>query len=338
MDWKQEARELYEANKSWAHIGSIIQKKHFPDEEKNRVQERVRTFIRRTPEYKKGKLVYEDKRKAGSTKELFQRLKDLNNTIDELDTKQTSATVRIEDDKPIGVCFWGDWHTSARGVDYNRLEEDKNIIAETDGLYNIKMGDLGDNASPYVHANGVFEVIATPELQDKLIVDMCDETAERNIAMIRGCHDDWKKRLSDIDFIQFLCDRSDSINLWHGGIINLKFGTQTYRIGARHKYKWESGLNTTNAQRNFINDWGACDVVCFAHKHYPDLQHTKRMGQDMVYLRSGSYKIYDEFGQKLAGYSGQHGVPVVIFMPDKKEFIPFKSLEWGVKFLESLRR
>ncbi|GEM_PF-4833404 len=168
MTWQEEAQQLRESQKSWQESASIIQKKYFPSEDKGRVLERIRSYIRRTPEYHKGKMIYEDKRDISehSVAEYFECLKGLNNAIDELDTKQTNATIRIDDDKPIGIAFWGDWHLSARGVDYNRFEEDTEIIANTDGLYNIKMGDYGDNASPYVHPGSVFESIATPEMQD----------------------------------------------------------------------------------------------------------------------------------------------------------------------------
>jgi hypothetical protein len=109
-------------------------------------------------------------------------------------------------------------------------------------------------------------------------------------------------------------------------------------VGVRHKYKNESSLNTTNAQRNFVNDFGPVDGVIFAHKHFYDMQQLKRMGQDMIYCRSGGYKLYDEFGQKLAGYEAIYGVPVWIFMPDKKEIMPFRSFSTALQVLDALRR
>jgi hypothetical protein len=62
------------------------------------------------------------------------------------------------------------------------------------------------------------------------------------------------------------------------------------------------------------------------------------MGLDMVYCRSGSYKVYDEFDEKLAGYEGQHGIPTVILFPDRHEMVPFKSLDRAVEVLGYYRR
>jgi hypothetical protein len=61
------------------------------------------------------------------------------------------------------------------------------------------------------------------------------------------------------------------------------------------------------------------------------------MGEQTIYLRSGSYKRYDEFGQKLAGYVGIYGVPTVILYPDHKEMIVVKDLRRAVDILQKLR-
>lgn len=153
-----------------------------------------------------------------------------------------------------------------------------------------------------------------------------------------NCHDDWDKKLGDRDFISELCRVTDSVNLWHGGMLNINIGKQTYNIFARHKYKNESGLNTTNAQRNMLNDVGPCDVAALGHKHFPDLQMLDRMNKKVVYLRSGSYKKYDEFGQKLAGYSGKTSVPCVILYPDTHKVLPFQELEDAIIHLNAIRK
>lgn len=156
--------------------------------------------------------------------------------------------------------------------------------------------------------------------------------------VVHNCHDDWDKKLGDRDFISELCRVTDSVNLWHGGMLNINIGKQTYNIFARHKYKNESGLNTTNAQRNMLNDVGPCDVAALGHKHFPDLQMLDRMNKKVVYLRSGSYKKYDEFGQKLAGYSGKTSVPCVILYPDTHKVLPFQELEDAIIHLNAIRK
>lgn len=152
-----------------------------------------------------------------------------------------------------------------------------------------------------------------------------------------NCHDDWDNKIDDRDFVAELCKVTDSVNLWHGGMINVVVGDETYKIFARHKYKNESGLNTTNAQRNMLNDAGPCDVAALGHKHFPDMQMLDRMDQKVVYLRNGSYKKYDEFGQKIGGYSGKKSVPCVVLFPDTHKVVPFQELEDAIIYLKAVR-
>lgn len=269
--------------------------------------------------------------------EYYEGLKQLERSMDKLDRKQTKAEITINDDKPIGIAFWGDWHLGSRGLDYGQFDNDRETIKATDGLYFIGMGDYKDNNSAYVTKSSNENSISQ-SMQDLLVCKMMEEVKEKVIALIRGCHDDWDKKLGDKDFTEELCRITDSINLWHGGKVTINLGDETYKIFARHKYKNESSLNTTNAQRNMLNDSGAVDVAALGHKHFPDMQMLDRMGQKVIYIRSGSYKKYDEFGQKLAGYEGKKSVPLVVIFPNEHKVVPFQELEDGITYLKAVRK
>lgn len=341
MDWKTEAERLkFEEGKSWTEVAKAM-RPFFPELTDQQRWEKVRGALRRTDTYKtKGKITFEDKKEptAEAIDAYYEQLKGINSAVMRLESKQTKASIQIDDDMPIGIAFWGDWHLGGKGVDYEQFDKDEQLISSTDGLYVIDMGDYKDNASALVHQAGTQDSIATTDMQDKIVLRKFERTADKHIVTIRGCHDDWDKRNANKDFIQTICDITGAVNLWHGGIINLTVGDIEYRIGARHKYKFESSLNTTNTQRSFMNEYGPCDVIALAHKHFCEMEHTQRMGTDVVYLRSGGYKRYDEFGQKLAGYEGIHGVPVVIFYPNKRLVVPFKRLEDGIMALNTLRK
>jgi hypothetical protein len=333
--WVTRAEELKRQGRSWAELPLLIEQEFGIRLER----EHIRSTLRRLPTYK-NRITYEDKKpvpEIDDINEYYSKLKELNKAIDDLDTKQVKTTITIDETKPIGIAFWGDWHIGARGIDYERFDQDRETIKNTDGLYIIGMGDYKDNQNALVHPSGVTEMTAVPGLQDLLVKSFFVELAEKWLAIIRGCHDDWDKRLSDKDFVAMLAEETNSVNLWHGGGITLKLGSQQYKIRARHKYKNESGLNTTNSQRNLLNDFGDADILALAHKHFFDLQETDRMGRHVIYLRSGTYKVYDEHGQKLAGYIGKHGVPMVILYPDTKKMVPFKNLEDGITHLKAIR-
>lgn len=338
--WKDKAVELKKSGVSWTQLPAELEKIYNTEFTFDQVRNAVRRHKLYGEIVNKGSIEYEDKRPEPTREDidrLYHSLVSLDDILSATDTKQTRTTFRIDDNKPIGICHWGDWHIFCRGGDFSRFDEDKKTIIETDGLYYIGMGDYKENQLPTVHASGTFEQLATPGVQDLIVKNIIQDTAEKCIALVRGCHDDWDKKMGDKDFISKLCEVAKCVNLWHGGVLTFKFGTQTYKIMARHKYKNESSLNTTNVQRNMMNDFGPCDVFAVAHKHYPDMQVLRRMGQDVVYLRSGSYKNYDEFGQKLAGYEGTHGVPICIYYPNEHKVLPFANLHDGILHLKALR-
>ena len=305
--------------------------------------ERIRNAVRSSQAYKdmhEGKIVFTDKKEPteADVAEYFETLKDLNDAALRLEKKQTRACITINESKPFGIAFWGDWHVGVRGADHRQLDEDADLIADTDGLYAAGMGDYKDNASALVHPQSTHDSVATSDLQDEVVIHVWKKEAGKTLFIIRGCHEDWDAKNANEDFVQRLCDATGAVNLWHGGIVTIQASQQEYKIAVRHKRKFESSINTTNAQRNFMNDVEECDVYMLAHKHFYDLQQTKRRGHDIIYGRSGSYKRYDEFGQKLAGYEGIYGVPVIICFPDRKEMIPVRSLATAVTLLQTLRK
>ena len=337
--WKEEAERLrFEKGLSWSKIAGHL-KGEFPELDNQQVLEKARGYIRSLDKYKtKGNITFENKNEPTEQdiETFYEAMKKQNAAMMKLETKQNRANISLETDKPILLAFWGDWHLGAKGVDYKQHDEDEDLIRSTDGIYIIGMGDYKDNGNGFVIPASPQENTTPTDMQDKIVQMKFEHTAEKWLAIIRGCHDDWDKRNANKDFIQSLCDITNSINLWHGGIINLTVGNVEYRIGARHKYKNESGLNTTNTQRNFVNEFGQCDIVGVAHKHFCEVSHLSRMGEQTVYLRSGTYKSYDEYGQKLAGYEGAYGVPACILYHDEKIVIPFRSLKQAVKVFKGL--
>lgn len=294
------------------------------------------------------KVTYEDKKTYtdDDIEKFMEAMKVMQKVTDALDTKQTKANVKIEDNKPIAIALWSDWHIGAKGVDYERFEIDKQKIIETDGLYWCGLGDYKDNYQSFGHPGAQYEQILQPGMQDLAVRNIMKQTAYNCLALIRGCHDDWDKKSGDKDFIAELCSTMTEeigdkdkgpINLWHGGDLHIKLNGIDYFFKLRHKYKFESSLNLENSMRRIMEIQGPCDVACSAHLHNPYYMDRHLMGEYRIMCRSGSYKIWDEFGQKLAGYKGKPGIPVIILFPDKKKMIPL-MLDEAIDVLNALRK
>jgi hypothetical protein len=333
LDWHKRAIEIKKENPKLTN--AELTEKLNSEFDEAIGYEAVRKYMLRS----KGKITFEDKKEftVDDIDEYAKKVHELQKAMDKLNTKQVKATFEIDDDKPVAIAHWGDWHEGALGVNYDRLDEDTETIINTDGLYWIGMGDYKDNYLTGGHAGAQYEQIIQPGMQDLLVKRRMERTADNCIALVRGCHDDWDKKTGDKDFLTSMCEVTNAINLWHGGDLYIKFGQCDYHWKVRHKYKYESTLNLENAMRRIMEMQGPCDVAASAHLHNPYFMERHLMGEFRIMLRSGSYKIWDEFGQKLAGYKGKAGVPVIIIFPDSKRMIPL-MLEEAIPVLAALRK
>lgn len=333
LDWHKRAIEIKKENPKLTN--AELTEKLNSEFDEAIGYEAVRKYMLRS----KGKITFEDKKEftVDDIDEYAKKVHELQKAMDKLNTKQVKAAFTIDDDKPVAIAHWGDWHEGALGVNYDRLEADTEIIANTDGLYWIGMGDYKDNYLTGGHPGAQYEQIIQPGMQDLLVKRRMERTVDNCIALVRGCHDDWDKKTGDKDFISTMCEVTNAINLWHGGDLYIKFGQCEYHWKARHKYKYESSLNLENAMRRIMELQGPCDVAASAHLHNPYFMERHLMGEFRIMLRSGSYKVWDEFGQKLAGYKGKAGVPVIIIFPDSKRMIPL-MLEEAISVLAALRK
>lgn len=283
---------------------------------------------------------YEDKRSytEADVDEFISAMINLQEKKEKLNTRQVQASVRLNDDKPVGIAYWGDWHIGAAGVDYKLFEADLRRIRDTEGLYFIGAGDYKDNYVTSIHPGAQFEQIIQPGMQDLAVKRYMEQVGEKCLALVRGCHDDWDKKLTDVDFLEHLCYEIEAINLWHGGEFTIKIGDQSYVWRCRHKYKYQSSLNLENAMRRINEIQGPCDVAAEAHLHNGYVMRRHLMGEYRIMLRTGTYKIWDEYGQKLAGYEGKPAVPVIILFPDRHAMMEHIFLDDAIEILKSLRK
>lgn len=244
---------------------------------------------------------------------------------------------------PIGLAFTGDWHVGGIGVDYPRLYSDIETLAATSGLYIFGMGDYGDNykAAAGRASAGLYDaVLANPDDQQRVWGALLAKLGPKLLGLTLGCHLDWDFYRSGHDPLAEVCEKLGTANLGHGAVVSLTVGTQKYSGLVRHRLPGESALSTTNPQRRATNEYPTddpFDFVALGHRHFNDLQTRSVNGQQRVWLRSGSYKVWDRYAQSLGGYVGEPGVPILILYPRERKLVAF----WGghlAEALEFLRR
>jgi len=255
---------------------------------------------------------------------------------------QDHLTVALDEPLPHGIALTGDWHIGVEGVLYDEMDQDFNALAGLPGLLALGMGDYAHNPKARMRPGSSLYrmIVPDPDQQYRMAMHQTRKLEGQWIGLVKGCHDDWDSQLAGFERVEAMCRSLDTAYLGHGATITVRLGDQEYTILARHKYKYESSINLTNAQRRGWEQIGQPDAVVFAHLHHTVSHKEPRGSQDVVYMRSGSYFKWDEFGMKIGHHQGQRGVPILILYPDKHRMVPFygADMEEALRFLETERQ
>ncbi|MED4083881.1 metallophosphoesterase [Halalkalibacterium halodurans] len=295
----------------------------------------VRNRIRRT---KKNKIGYADRKNIKENiDDYIEHLIEAQEKLQEFDDRQTTVTIDIDDDRPIGLAFHGDWHAGGLYTNHKQMIKDFEVMRDTDGLYNVAMGDYADNYTQNSHKGGIYDQIANPDKQKEMVRHLFKTyLGEDNLAVIKGNHDNWEYKETGEDYIKYLARIIESPYLWYGGEINLRLGNQVYKIHAHHTYQGTSALNTTNSQRRLF-DVTHADVIALGHLHWNESHSKSSGGKDTVWMRTGTYKYTDDYSQWIGGFKGDHRVPMVILYPNEKKVLGFRDMYDGIKHLKIVR-
>ncbi len=246
---------------------------------------------------------------------------------------------------PVGVMLTGDWHCGAHGVMYDALDRDLELLRETPGLYGVGMGDYHEGVSIHSKAapalySGCYS--SGDEQEERVMMRLRVPGREKWVVLLKGNHDAWVERHAGLSRLERQCKELGLECFGEGGgTVYMTVGEQRYAIGLRHNTSGNSRLNTTNAQRRMVDDWWNWDtlhVAAVAHFHFNDLHIAPRHGKRCVYLRCGSYKVYDSYA-KAGHFTPEIGTPLLILLPDDEKVLAYRGddLLFGLEQLAMLR-
>jgi predicted MPP superfamily phosphohydrolase len=255
-----------------------------------------------------------------------------------LSTHQDEVTVKIRSKKPVLVGFLADIHIGAVSGHYKELKDRVDLLSETDDAYIISCGDTVDNYLPTFHGYEQFTVMCPPEVQKKLVEYIFSKLDGKLLALVQGCHDEASHSADDFDWTKYLTDKFGCANLGFGGFVNIQLDGQTYRIAARHKYRFSSSFNLTHTVKRLREQLGDFDIGCVAHNHQAAIEEVMQQdGKQRIFIRPGSFKGADRYSRFL-GYKDTGGfIPTVLIFPNKRRMIPFLNLNDAVVVKEALQ-
>lgn len=253
-------------------------------------------------------------------------------------------TVRIDTQVPIAVAFPSDWHIGSVHTDHKKLKADCELMESHPRLYCALGGDPVDNFIEPEKVDAAREQIAQVSEQWQLFRRRVKGLVDTNTLLwvSGGNHDQWTRRLSGIDGIGAALSGIPVVNTQEGGFIFLEVGNQTYTIYRKHRpTRGKSSKNILNFLKSMLFEHLPIefDVGISEHLHQPDFEVVEyRPGtkMDRVLIACGSYKVKDPYAESLGYYGGGYGVPTVIFRPDRREILPFRSIGAALEALDGV--
>lgn len=237
----------------------------------------------------------------------------------------------------IALVASGDWHIGNINVNFKALREDIDTVANTKGMYYVFVGDGTDNFTATSIPNGMHEQIISPRGARIAMGRLFKKISHKMIAAIMGCHDAFTVKTADFNILEYLTENLQIPYLGNGGTINIIVNDVTYRIAARHKYRFQSSINLSHTCRQYVRHADPyADIVAIGHNHESYIGQEDIFQKPRVFIRTGGYKPTDRFAESL-GYEQQDcWIPVVLLNTQKKEMRMASSIQEAVQTLESL--
>lgn len=271
-----------------------------------------------------------------SFEELLASMKSANDIVKKLVHKTTQASASIETSNPVMIVFSSDWHLGGIGTDYNAFEKDIYTIKNTPNLFVYLGGDYMDN---YIQASKMQASMNQEGIarQRTLTLGAIDLIKDKIIALGTSCHQIWNEKLTGIDEVASWAKNIKVLYTGYGGTLNLKVGTQEYEIFRRHKYRFNSQYNVTHSVKQLLRmGLSDADVLVLEHWHVPAKEEFFWKDRKRIAIRTGSYKIYDEFASENGLFGAQSAAPTIILWPNEKKIIAFLDMYDAIECMKGL--
>jgi predicted phosphodiesterase len=259
--------------------------------------------------------------------------------------EERTLEIKYPDNLPVALVCVGDFHFGNKGVRYDLINRDMELIEATEGTVAIGMGDYVDNFKVNSKAaSGLYGAIEpNPEYQQ--------DWASRKMGVVTkwaglvdGNHDDRNYQAAGLSSSTIAIAKTLGVPAFsQAGVgVKMQVGAQSYFAILKHNFRGNSGLSKGNEARRMWDEWPwhweNADLVCLAHTHEPHVEIPQRKGRPVVYARSGTYKQGDSYAE-MKGYRSGYGPSFFVLYPDKHLIVPLpqESFVENVEIYKGIR-
>lgn len=271
----------------------------------------------------------------------FNVFKERQKIIKEVDQRENHIKVTIPADIA-GLVLIGDTHVGSQDVDYDLLQRDVELVANTPGVYALAVGDL---------INGYFwggmsqmEDLEQVPRQIRFMRSVLKKLSTDNslIAGWIGDHDGWVRK-TGMNPYDRLSEELGAHYMEGIGYVTMNVGEQVYRLTGAHKLRGSSIYNDAHAAVRNTREVDNSDIIFSAHYHgkKAHLEQVKKEhgggGRTFHAIQLGTYDRSSAYGRK-QGYGdlpdeSLGACMLILHGKDEKRIDYFKSVEYGIREL-----
>lgn len=257
----------------------------------------------------------------------------------------TWFSVRVNDDSPIGILWFGDPHVDDNGCNWPVLRRHVALCRDTDGLYGANIGDTTNNWSGRLiklYANQDTSVKTARRLAKWFMLD----SGVPWLVWLLGNHDVWG---DGAEILALMAKQYGTQKVvchdWEARFQLCFPNGWSPRIFAAHDFKGHSQWNPLHGPMKAGQMGADADLYVAGHKHNVaafEFENADR-GRYQRFIRVRGYKFMDDYARRLGIVEQEEGCAVLtIFNPHAKtqagRIVPFVDVEEGVDFLKWSRK
>ena len=276
-----------------------------------------------------GYRVYDEK----TTEELWDAVTEFQIAHNGQETTCRQVKVEYNDDFLL-VVFLADIHVGSESSELRLIKYHMKEIAKRKNVAMVLCGDYTDNFITFAQN----QQLIPPADQQKLFEYIINTIKDKVVGLCRGNHDERDKNTVGKDLVEQTCKLAKIPYLGAEGWITIKVGEQEYKIYASHKGKYNSSLNQTHTVKKAFETRGEFDIGVVSHNHNGAIEQGTKWGKHRIYIRPGTYKIYDRWAINMGFGESEVCVPAVLLFGDRRQMIPFYNIEDALKILDLLQK
>ena len=239
--------------------------------------------------------------------------------------------------KPVAVSFISDQHISPGNIiDFKRMREDAELIAQVPGCYAILGGDGVDNHIAIRSAG--LAARSQPAEQWQLYEWYLSLFAPKILAMISGNHDAWTDQIAGIDMVAELARKQRLCYSPAEAFIYSTLGDVPYTIACRHQFNMGSRFNLLHCVKQWLRlGEEPFDIGTICHEHEAAAESFNFHGKERWGFRPGAYQIGSSYVRQYGWNKTKPTCPTAVIYPHEREIVGFRDLRPALRFLEAER-